>query len=115
MLIAKRLVKENDGNNANPERKRQIMDLAMRSKAAELIGEKKGLKRVLQEGYQEKYQEGFQKGLHQSAVNAVINLAKVAKGTELSRETIFKFAQAMANGHLSDDEINRLIDQQDYR
>lgn len=77
------------------------MDLAMRLKDAELMGEEKGL------------QKGFQEGLHQSAVNAVINLAKVAKESELSRETIFKFAQAMADGRLSDDEINRLIDQQD--
>ena len=100
MPIAKRLVKENDGDNANPERKRQIMDLAMRLKDAELMGEEKGL------------QKGFQEGLHQSVVNAVINLAKVAKGSKFSRETIFKFAQAMADGRLSDDEINQLIDQQ---
>ena len=72
------------------------MDLAMRLKDAKPIGEEKGLKR----------------GLHQSAINAVINLAKVAKESKLSRETIFKFSQAMADGQLSDDEINRLIDQQ---
>ena len=95
--LAKRLVKEIDGYNADPERKRQIMELAMKLKDAEMVGEEKGI------------QKGVQKGVSET----ITELIKTAKRSGADRDTIFNFAKGAAHGKLSDAEINQLIDQQD--
>ncbi len=98
--LAKRLVKEIDGYNADPERKRQIMELAMKLKDAEMMGEEKG------------HQKGMQEGLQKGVSETITELIKTAKKSGADQDTIFNFAKGAAHGKLSDAEINQLIDQQ---
>ena len=115
--LAKRLVKEIDGYNADPERKRQIMELAMKLKDAEMMGEEKGMQKGIQKGRQEGLQDGLhqgvQQGMKRGVSETIVELIKSAKKSGTDRDTIFNFAKGAAHGKLSDAEINQLIDQQD--
>ena len=91
-----------DGENQNPEKRRELMDYATRLEDERLIGERIGEKRGRKEGKIEGRIEERKEGVR----NIIIEF----KANQTAPNIIFRFIKNAYRGKLTDEEIQQMID-----
>jgi len=104
--LASRLMKEIDYYNQNSEKRRELMDYATRLEDERSIGEERGRKEGKIEGRKEGEKIGEEKGIKKGARNIIIEF----KANQASPSFIFQFVKNAYKDDLTDEEIQKMID-----
>ena len=100
-----------DGENQNPEKRRELMDYATRLEDERLIGERIGEKRGKKEGRIEGRKEGKIEGRIEERKEGVRNIIIEFKANQTAPNIIFRFIKNAYRGKLTDEEIQQMIDE----